>query len=96
MPQPDAPAALVFARTGARPEDIVLVVANAAPRPLAARLFLPSSSLLDALPLVDARGESPPTRMAAGMARVELAPWAVAAFVPDDTSIPGYSFFGRG
>ncbi len=95
MPQPDAPAALVFARTGARPEDVVVVVANASPAPLAARLFLPSSALLDALPLVDARGLAPPTRLAAGTARVELAPFAVAFYVPDDTSTDRYRFFGR-
>ncbi len=96
MPQPDAPSLLVFARRSARPEETVVVVANASARPASARLFLPSSALLDALPLVDARGESPPTRMAAGTARVELAAWAVACFVPDDASIAGYRFFGRG
>jgi glycosidase len=95
MDQPGVPAALVFARDTGRPEELCVVVANASPAPLAARLFLPHAFLLDALPLVDRRGVAPTTKMQAGSVRVELPPWGVACFVPDDTSIRGYRFFRR-
>jgi glycosidase len=94
-PQPDVPEALAFIRHTARPEETIVVVANASDRPLRARLFLPASHLLDAMPLVDLRGESPPVTMAAGTTRVDLAPWAVALYTPDDTTIDGYRFLGR-
>jgi glycosidase len=94
MDQPGTPA-LVFARDIGRPEELCVVVANASARPLAARVFLPHSFLLDALPLVDARGVAPQVKVCSGRVDIELPAWGVACYVPRDGAIEGYRFFGR-
>ena len=93
LPHPGVPRLLSFARTTERPNEAVFVLANASPEPLEARVFAPYSHLFDALPLVDLLGNEPTTRVSAGCFPVTLRPWGVALFAPDDTTIPGYSFF---
>jgi glycosidase len=93
LPHPGVPRLLAFARTTERPKDAVLVLANASPEPLEARVFAPYSFLFDALPLVDLLGVEPTVRVQAGSFPVTLRPWGVALYAPDDSTIPGYSFF---
>jgi glycosidase len=93
FPQPGEPRIIAFARTTARPEDLVVVVANATQSPLWARVFTPCSFLFDSLPLVDLFGAHETVKVKAGRIDVQLEPWQVALFRPDDTTIPGYRFF---
>lgn len=93
MPQPGAPNLLAFARVTARPQETVVVVLNASPSPTATRVFAPHSHLFDALPLRDLLGATPATRMVSGRFDVDLPPWAVALYQPEDGTIPGYHFF---
>src|SRR5262249_10081616 len=93
LPHPGVPRLLAFARTTDRPPEAVLVLANASPEPLSARTFAPYSFLFDALPLRDLLGAAPSVRVSAGSFPVTLPPWSMALYAPDDTTIPGYSFF---
>jgi alpha-glucosidase len=93
LPQPGAPGLLAFARTTKRPQDLVIVLANASAEPVRARVFVPYAFLFDALPLVDLLGVAATARVSAGAFDVALKPWQVALYHPDDTTIGGYSFF---
>lgn len=92
---PGAPELLVFLRVTREPEEVVLVIANAAPSVVSARVFLPYSFLFDHLPLVDLLGVAPVHTVLAGRVDVQLAPHQVLVLAPDDTTIPGYRFFRR-
>ncbi len=92
LPQPGQPSVLAFLRATDDPRQAVVVVANPTAAPVRARVFAPYAHLLDALPLRDLLG-GPGTRMHGGRLDVALPPWAIAFYQPDDTTIPGYSFF---
>ena len=93
LPQPGSPAIVVFARTNGRPQEIVLVVANASDAPARARIFAPYAHLFDGLPLKDILEVQPATKVVSGRFDVELPPWGIALYSPDNMSIRGYSFF---
>lgn len=93
--QPGSPAIIAFARTTEHADEAIYVVANASAAPVRARIFVPSSGLLEALPLVDRLGEAPEATATMGRFDVELAPWQVALYAPDDGRIPGYRFLRR-
>ena len=94
MPQPGHPELLAFARTiPGRPAETVVVVANSSDRTVRARVFAPDSHLFDSLLMRDALGLSATSRMVSGRFDIELQPWAVGLFSPDESLFPGYSFF---
>jgi alpha-glucosidase len=93
FPHPGEPRIIAFARATRRPEDTIIVAANATDAPLWTRVFMPGPSLYDALPLEDLLGAHAPVRVQAGRIDVELAPWQVALFRPNDGTIDGYRFF---
>jgi alpha-glucosidase len=93
MPQPGTADLLAFARTTSRASETVVVLLNASDSPLRARVFAPHSHLFDALPMRDLLGRAQDTRMASGRFDVDLPPWGVALYAPEDGTIPGYRFF---
>ncbi len=93
MPQPGAPHLLTFARVTARPQETVIAVLNASASPVRERVFAPHSHLFDTLPLRDLLGAAPGVRMVSGRFDVDLPPWGVALYQPEDGTIPGYRFF---
>ncbi len=93
FPQPGLPSVLAFARVTEIPAETAVIVANAGDAPVKGRVFAPSSHLVDALPLEDALGSLPMTRMAAGSFTVELPAWSAAIYLPNDGTIRNYRFF---
>ncbi|MBX7245799.1 MAG: glycoside hydrolase family 13 protein [Candidatus Sumerlaeaceae bacterium] len=93
MPQPGAPTILSFARVTDTPQEIILVVANASDEPISCRVFTPYSHLFDSLPLHNLLRQESHIRVSSGSIQVELAPWTVAIYAPDDSTIPEYRFF---
>jgi alpha-glucosidase len=93
FPQPAEPKLIAFARTTNIPKEVVVVVANGSPEPLRRRVFVPYAHLYDALPLTDLLGAHRTATVSAGRIEVDLAPWQVAVFAPDDTTFRGYRFF---
>lgn len=85
---------VAFARVTERPGDTLLFVANARPRPVAATLFVPLSTMFDALPLHDLLDtEAPPRRMSSGTLDVALPGHGVVLLKPRDDMPGGYRFF---
>ena len=66
--------ALVFLRATDVPGEAALVVLNASPEPLRVRLLLPYSHWYDGVPLRDALGQGPETRVAAGSVQLDVGP----------------------
>jgi alpha-glucosidase len=86
--------ALVFLRHTDQPGEAALVVVNRSGRPLRAKLLVPWSHWYDSVPLRDALGGAPDTRVEMGAVWLEVAPWSGAvyqAFEPFER----YRFFKR-
>ena len=66
--------ALVFLRFTEVPGEAALVVINASPEPLRAKLLLPYAHWYDGVPLRDALGHGPDTRVLAGGVQLDVGP----------------------
>lgn len=93
MPQPGHPNILAFARTTAAPQELVLAIVNGSDKEFSGKLFVPYSYLFDGLPLRDLLEKTDTVIVSSGSLQLNLPPWSIALFTPDD-SIPGHSFFG--
>ena len=72
--------ALVFLRFTDQPGEGALVVINGSDQPLKARLLLPYSHWYDGVPLRDALGAAPDTRVDAAAVQLEIAPHSGAIY----------------
>ncbi|QDQ28082.1 glycoside hydrolase family 13 protein [Chitinimonas arctica] len=84
--------ALVFLRHTDQPGEAALVVVNLADEPLRTRLLLPYSHWYDGVPLRDALGISPETRMQAGSLQLDIAPGSAAIYQAYEP-YANYTFF---
>jgi glycosidase len=93
MPQPGRDL-IAFARVTDRPEETLVYVANAAGAPKRARLFLPLSTLYDALPLRDRlQPDAPPLHPEQGTLEIDLDAHGARLLQPFDRHASGYRFF---
>jgi alpha-glucosidase len=93
MPQPGRDL-VAFARVTERPDETVIFVGNGADAPKRARIFLPLSTMLDALPLVDKLDPTAPeVRPEQGVLEVPLEPHGARLLMPLDVHPSGYRFF---
>lgn len=92
MPQPGHPTVLAFARTTDVPREVVVVLANCSDEPFTGKVFAPYSHMFDGLILTDLLENTDPVKVSAGSLAIQLPPWGIALYAPDD-SVPGYSFF---
>jgi alpha-glucosidase len=76
--------ALVFLRHTTVPGEEALVIVNNADEPLRARLMLPYSHWYDGVPLRDALGAAPDTRVQAASVRLDIAPRSGAIYQAAD------------
>ena len=85
---------VAFARVTDEPAETLLFVANAAPRPVAATLFVPLPLMFDALPLADLlHSDETPKTMSAGTLAVTLRGHGCLLLKPRDSHPGGYRFF---
>jgi glycosidase len=85
---------IAFARVTENPVETLVYVANATGEARTARLFLPLSTLYDALPLADLLDPAAPrAHMIAGCLEVALPAHGCALYRPDDAHASGYRFF---
>jgi glycosidase len=86
---------VAFARVTDEPADTLIFVANAAPRPVAATLFVPLPLMFDALPLHDllAPPSETPHLMSAGTLSLHLPAHGALLLKPRDAHPGGYRFF---
>jgi glycosidase len=76
--------ALVFLRHTAVPGEEALVIVNNADEPLQVRLMLPYSHWYDGVPLRDALGQAPDTKVQAASVRLDIAPRSGAIYQATD------------
>jgi alpha-glucosidase len=72
--------ALVFLRHTEQPGEATLVIVNLDDKPLDCVLMLPYSHWYDGVPLRDALGNAPDTRVEAGSVRLKIAPYSGAVY----------------
>jgi glycosidase len=85
---------VAFARVTDRPDETLLFVANATPRPLARTIFVALPTMFDALPLFDRLdGSSTPRHMQSGTLALTLPPHGCVLLRPRDDQPGGYRFF---
>ena len=85
---------VAFARVTDRPEETLLFVANATPRPLMRTVFVALPTMFDALPLSDLLdGSSTPRHLQSGTLPLTLPPHGCVLLRPRDDHPGGYRFF---
>lgn len=89
---------VAFARVTDRPDETLLFVANAGPRPVERTLFVALPTMFDALPLHDLLdgpldGSSTPRAMSSGTLTLTLPGHGCALLRPRDAHAGGYRFF---
>jgi alpha-glucosidase len=84
--------ALVFLRHSSVPGEAALVIVNMSDAPLNARLLLPYSHWYDGVPLHDALGQAPATKVQAASVLLNIAPRSGAIYQAAECHL-NYTFF---
>lgn len=84
--------ALIFLRYTDVPGEAALVVVNSSDQPLQVRLLIPYSHWYDGVPLLDALGQSPATKVQAGSVLLDIPAGAAAVYLASEP-YQHYTFF---